>query len=63
MEIEITKKQETINDVVKEPKYTVFIKRHYGIGDFHHSKDDWLHDFDEEDIKEIARKLSERFLR
>ena len=62
MEIEIKKTQETINDVPSDPKYSVFIKRQYGTGDVKWKKDDLLHDFDEADIKELAQKLSDRFL-
>jgi hypothetical protein len=62
MKIEITKKQETINDTAKEPLYTVFVERKYGTGDIQWRKTDLLHDFDEEDIKELAKKLADKFL-
>lgn len=61
MKIEITKKQETVNDIVEEPKYSVFIERNYGTGDIHWSKTDWINDLDEEDMQELARTLSEKF--
>lgn len=62
MEIEIRKTQETVNDVIGETRYTILIKRHYGTGDIHHTKDDWLVDFNEEDMQSLARKLADRFL-
>lgn len=62
MKIEITKKQEIVNDVAKEALYTVRIIRDYGIGDIPWQKDDLLYEFDEEDMRELARVLSEKFL-
>ncbi len=62
MDVTIKKKQETVDGVVGVAKYTVRIKRQYGTGDFHWSKDDMLFDFDEEEMRELARRLSEKFL-
>ena len=62
MEIRIEKEVITKDDVVGEPLYTVHIRRGYGTGDFHWKKEDMLFKFDEEDITELSRKLSERFL-
>ena len=62
MKIKITKKQETINDIAQEPRYTVYIEREYGTGNFHWVNTDWLHDFDEETMKELAQTLADKFL-
>lgn len=62
MEINIEKEVITKNGVIGKSLYTVYIKRNYGTGDIHWSKDDWLFKFDEADITELAQKLSDRFL-
>lgn len=62
MKIEIRKRQETIDDVAKEPKYTVHITRLYGTEAFNRETTDTLYEFEEDEMRELARELSKRFL-
>lgn len=63
MEIKITKKQETINNVAKEILYTVSIHRSYGNDEIHWDKNDILFEFDREDITALAQRLSDEFIK
>lgn len=61
MKIEITKKQEIINDVVKESEYKIGITQHFGTGElkYHHSQS--LYNLDLGDIELLRNKLNEMF--
>lgn len=61
MEITITKKQETVNDVVKEPEYRIDIIQHFGTGELKHQLSQSLYNLDLGDMELLRNKLNEMF--
>ena len=61
MDIEITKKSESVNDGEPKITYNVNIKQHYGTGDLKWHRDNFLYALDEEDMRELAQTLYKRF--
>lgn len=61
MEIRITKKEQTINDELKPDVYTVLTRRKRGTWSLR-DLDNTLEEFTLEEMKELTKKLSDRFL-
>ena len=61
MEIEITKKQETINDVPKTPEYGICITQHFGSGEIKRQNSEFLSNLLLEDVLALRDRLNKDF--
>lgn len=61
MKVEIKKQQDIVNDVPSEVRYTVYISRPSAV-QYLNPRTDSLGNYSEEEMKELAQKLSDKFL-
>lgn len=61
MEINITKKQEIVNDVPKTAEYNISIIQHFGSGDLKRTNSECLYNLSLEDILALRDRLNKDF--